>query len=346
MERDGEFSSEGEDRTYASAPLANSSWLVVLTQSSDDLYAGLSSTVEWLILVALAVAGLFALAALWRTTRATVQVATANDRLEEANAELARSNLELQRSNSELEQFASVASHDLQEPLRKVQTFGDQLERRFGEDIPEEGLDYLRRMRKAAGRMSVLIDDLLRFSRVTTRALPPERVDLARVSREVVSDLEAAIAETHADVRIGRMPTVEADPSQMRQLLQNLIINGVKFHRPGVPPEIAIEEVPAERGFVAFEVRDNGIGIEPEYQDRIFRVFERLHPRDVYEGTGIGLALCRKIAERHGGTVEVASTPGEGATFRVTFPLRAAAAPPAAPAMPVDEPQPWSPAGV
>ena len=305
------------DRHYASAPLSGSTWRVVLTTTNEDLYTGISSWVEWLILICLAVAGAVALLALYRMTTAAVEVDRANTRLEAANSELARSNLELQRSNAELEQFASVASHDLQEPLRKVQTFGDQLERRFADDIPEEGLDYLRRMRRAAGRMSILIEDLLRFSRVTTRALPPERVDLGRVAHEVVGDLETSIHDAHADVRIGTLPVIEADPSQMRQLLQNLIANGIKFSRSGVAPEVELRSAQAATGMVAFEVTDNGIGIEPEYTERIFRVFERLHPRDVYEGTGIGLALCRKIAERHGGTVEVTSEPGRGSTFRV-----------------------------
>ena len=310
-------------RLYAAAPVAGSPWQVVLTADRADLYAGIDSTVEWLILLSLAVAGAVALLALYRMTQAAAEVQQANARLESTNSELARSNLELQRSNAELEQFASVASHDLQEPLRKVQTFGDQLERRFGEDIPEEGLDYLHRMRRAAGRMSILIEDLLRFSRVTTRAQPPEHVDLERVAHEVVSDLETTIEEAHAEVRIARLPAVEADPSQMRQLLQNLIANAIKFSRPGVTPEVEVRAASSGPGMVAFEVADNGIGIEPEYTERIFRVFERLHPRDVYEGTGIGLALCRKIAERHGGTLEVFSEPGNGSTFRVELPASA-----------------------
>jgi len=318
----GEFEGGDGMRTFVSSQLASTTWRVVLTRPTDVLYAGISTSVEWLILVALGLAGAATVASLYRTMRAAGHVRLANARLEEANTELARSNLELQRSNSELEQFASVASHDLQEPLRKVQTFGDQLERRFGDEIPEEGLDYVRRMRKAAVRMSVLIDDLLRFSRVTTRARPPERVDLDRVAADVVSDLETAISEAHAEVRIGPLPIVEADPAQMRQLVQNLLTNAIKFTRPGVAPAVSIEQTRAPAGSIAFAVRDNGIGIEEQYSERIFRVFERLHPRDVYEGTGIGLALCRKIADRHGGTIDVESVPGEGSTFTVTLPAR------------------------
>ena len=311
----------GDDRFFTSAPIDNSTWRVVLATSEADLYAGISSTVEWLILAALAIAGLFALGALYRTTQSAAELQRAYAHVEATNADLARTNLELTRSNAELEQFASVASHDLQEPLRKVQTFGDQLERRFGDSIPDEGLDYLRRMRRAAGRMSVLIEDLLQFSRVTTRAQPPERVDLTRIAHEVISDLETTIAEAHAVVEVSDIGHVEADPSQMRQLLQNLIANAIKFARPGVVPEVQVGAVPSEPGTVAFAVSDNGIGIEPEYHERIFRVFERLHPRDVFEGTGIGLALCRKIAERHGGTIVADSEPGVGSTFTVTLPI-------------------------
>ena len=315
------YESRGSERVLAAQGVANSTWRVVLTQSTADLYADINTTVEWLILVALAIAGMAAVALLNRATRAAAEAQTANARLSIANDELAQSNIELQRSNSELEQFASVASHDLQEPLRKVQTFGDQLERRFGESIPDEGLDYLRRMRAAAGRMSILIDDLLRFSRVTTRALPPEPVSLARIAREVTSDLETVLEETRGSVEVADLPTVEADPLQMRQLMQNLIGNAIKFHRPGVAPLVRVSAAaPPRPDAVAFSVTDNGIGIEPEYRERIFRVFERLHPRDVYAGTGIGLALCRKIVERHGGTISVEDGPDGGTRFTVVLP--------------------------
>jgi signal transduction histidine kinase len=322
------FDSGGTEYVFADAPIRATNWRVILTEKTSTLYAGISTTVEWLILVALALAGLASIILLARATRAGAEAAAANIRLESANLDLERSNIELQRSNAELEQFASVASHDLQEPLRKVQTFGDQLERRFGEEIPDEGVDYLRRMRGAAQRMSVLIDDLLRFSRVTTRALPPESVDLEKIAREVTSDLDAAIQETVGTVEIGSLPTIEADPLQMRQLLQNLIGNAIKFHRPGISPVVRVEAATTrDPRMVAFSVADNGIGFEEEYSERIFRVFERLHPRDVYPGTGIGLALCRKIAERHGGSVSVDSKPDEGTTFTVTLPQKAVAFP-------------------
>jgi light-regulated signal transduction histidine kinase (bacteriophytochrome) len=324
----GEFDSKGVERAYTASAVKDSTWRVVLTIPTSSLYAGTSTTVEWLILFALAMLGLFAVYLLSRMIKAGVAVQEANAQLGVSNEHLAHTNLELQRSNAELEQFASVASHDLQEPLRKVQTFGDQIERRFGEQMPDEAIDYLRRMRSSANRMSTLIEDLLRFSRVTTHAKPAVRVDLGEVAREVTSDLDALLQETRGTVDIAGMPSVQADPLQMRQLLQNLIANAIKFHRPGISPEVKVKEVRSSKpGFASFTVSDNGIGFEDQYAERIFRVFERLHPRDVYEGTGIGLALCRKIVERHGGTITSVSVPDEGSTFTVTLPLVQAPAP-------------------
>lgn len=311
----------GEDQADTMAAVGSTDWRVVLSTQRADLYKGTANRVQWLVLIALAAVGAFALFLLARGMRTRDQLAAAYADLERSNADLARTNTELQRSNGELEQFASAASHDLQEPLRKVQAFGDQLERRHAAHLDEEARDYLRRMRDASARMSVLIDDLLRFSRVTTHAKPHVGVDLDRVARDVVSDLETRIWETGGRVELSDLPTVQADPTQMRQLLQNLIGNGLKFHRDGVPPVVRVSSdgVPRD-GMVAVEFADNGIGFEAEYGERIFRVFERLHPRDVYAGTGIGLALCRKIAERHGGGVTAESRPGEGSTFTVRLP--------------------------
>jgi signal transduction histidine kinase len=314
------------DRVQTGANIDHSQWKVVLSQRKADLYKGVGSAINWLVLVALAGAGLLALVLLRRAMRQSGALLTAYAELETSSRDLERTNIELSRSNGELEQFASVASHDLQEPLRKVQTFGDQLERRYGEELPDEAKDYLRRMRSASARMSVLIEDLLRFSRVTTHAKPHVRVDLDRVARDVLQDLDARVADTGGRVEIEPLPAVQADPTQMRQLLQNLIANALKFHRDDVPPVVRVAAAPAgEPGMVAITVTDNGIGFESNYEERIFRVFERLHPRDVYAGTGIGLPLCRKIAERHRGTIRGEGRPGEGATFTVTLPLAASA---------------------
>lgn len=241
--------------------------------------------------------------------------------------------VELQRSNDDLEQFAYIASHDLQEPLRKVQAFGDRLKTKFRDQLPETGQEYVDRMLKAAGRMRRLIDDLLAFSRVTSQQRPFARVELGALVREVVSDLEVRIGETRGSVLIGALPEIDADPTQMRQLFQNLIGNAIKFHRAGVPPVVEVSGAPADPGPPApdgsapvpsyrFTVRDNGIGFDVKYRDRIFDVFQRLHGRDEYEGTGVGLAICRKIAARHGGTITAESRVGEGTTFVVVLPAR------------------------
>jgi two-component system, NtrC family, sensor kinase len=246
---------------------------------------------------------------------------------ERAAAELRALAAKLEASNRELQDFASVASHDLQEPLRKIRAFGDRLLVRFSELLGDEGADYIRRMQNAAGRMQTLIDDLLSLSRVASRAQPFSPVDLRQITAEVLSDLEAAIARTGARVTVGELPVIEADRTQMRQLLQNLIGNGLKFQPPGVAPEVHVEAITnpvPEGGYesITLTVSDNGIGFDEKYLDRIFTVFQRLHGRTEYEGTGIGLAVCRRIVERHAGTITARSTPGRGATFIVTLPVQ------------------------
>jgi PAS domain S-box-containing protein len=234
---------------------------------------------------------------------------------------------ELERSNGELEKFAYVASHDLQEPLRKIQAFGDRLHTKCRDQLPDAGKEYVDRMLSAAVRMRRLIDDLLTFSRVTTQKRPFVRLNLDKLVRGVVSDLDVRIGQAGGVVRVGPLPTLDADPTQMRQLFQNLIANAVKFHTPGVPPVVEIGCEPVElpdaggpRPGYRISVRDNGIGFDEKYRDRIFNVFQRLHGRDRYEGTGVGLAICRKIAERHGGQITAHSQEGRGAEFVITLP--------------------------
>jgi PAS domain S-box-containing protein len=245
-----------------------------------------------------------------------------------AERSLKRFAAELERSNRELQEFASVASHDLQEPLRKIQAFGDRLRTRCGETLGEQGRTYLERMHHAAGRMSSLITDLLAFARVTARAQPFVPVDVGVVVREVLSDLEERVQQTGARVEVGALPSLEADPLQMRQLVQNLLSNALKFHRPSEPPVVKVQARLQEGGtgdrgpLWQLAVEDNGIGFDEQYLDRIFNVFQRLHGRDEYDGTGMGLAICRKIVERHAGTITAHSRPGHGATFLVTLPGR------------------------
>lgn len=230
---------------------------------------------------------------------------------------------ELRRSNFDLEQFASVASHDLQEPLRKIQAFSDRLQVKCAPALGDQGKEYLERIVNAVTRMRSLINDLLAFSRVTLKGQPFSRVDLQTVAREVVSDLEILIQQSGGRVELGPMPTIQADPLQMRQLFQNLIGNALKFHREGVPPVVRVAAEIVKEGagtVIRLTVADNGIGFDPRYASKVFGLFERLEPERAYEGTGIGLALCRKIVEQHGGTISVASTPGEGTTFTIDLP--------------------------
>ncbi len=311
---------------YDKVALANSTWQIVLGAPTGPLFAtvsGLRKWVPWLIFVAFALGACAALMLGLRSLRSAAEVREANLRLEELNRELAETNdelarraRELARSNADLDQFASIASHDLQEPLRKVRTFTDRLTVMESDRISEKGREYLERANAAAARMQTLIEDLLKFSRVATQGRRFAPVDLERVAHEVVGDLEAQVADSGAVVRIGSLPTISADEPQMRQLLQNLLSNAVKFRRDDVVPEIDIS-ARVENGTVTIVVTDNGIGFDPQYSRRIFRVFERLHGAGAYPGTGIGLALCRKIAERHGGTVVADSVPGIGSTFTV-----------------------------
>jgi signal transduction histidine kinase len=249
----------------------------------------------------------------------------AQQQLAMANEDLVDSTVRLEQSNRELQDFASVASHDLQEPLRKVQAFGDRLLTECGAAMGEQGQDYLDRMLKATQRMQSLIRDLLTFSRIGSKGRSFSPVDLAQVTREVLSDLEVRIADTNAVVEVGDLPTIDADATQMRQLLQNLIGNALKFHQKGGPVAVRVYAAmtdfgPAADGMFRLAVEDQGIGFEEKYLDRIFTVFQRLHSRTEYEGTGVGLAVCRKIAQRHGGDITATSIPGQGATFLVTLP--------------------------
>jgi signal transduction histidine kinase len=336
-------------RYYDQQALPNTSWRIFLSAPEGVLFASVSGIRKWLPWFIFIAFGLVAIASLLLVRRAmsdAERVREANDQLTGANAELAeaklsleevngeladsnralgRSNEELERqaqelvrSNAELDQFASIASHDLQEPLRKVRTFTERISETEADTLSERGLDYLKRANASAERMQTLIEDLLRYSRVSTQGRPFAPVDLRRVSDDVVEDLSEQVHSTAAVVRVGSLPTINADAPQMRQLLQNLISNAIKFRREDVTPEVDVDSK-VESGWVTITVRDNGIGFDPQYSQRIFRVFERLHGRGTYPGTGIGLALCRKIAERHGGTIVARSVLGEGSLFTVTM---------------------------
>ncbi|MCX6216334.1 ATP-binding protein [Spirosoma sp.] len=261
-----------------------------------------------------------------------------NEEYAAINEELEEANVLLNRSNDNLEQFAYVASHDLQEPLRKIRQFGDLLKARYNESEKEE-LAYVDRMQSAASRMSILIKDLLNFSRIATQREANDSVSLQTVVESVLSTLELRMEELGAQIQVGLLPTVTGDASQLSQLFQNLLSNALKFHRTNqagalVTPLIEIraqlvsaDQLPAgvKPGYVSgayhkLEVADNGIGFDEQYLDRIFQVFQRLHGKNQYAGTGVGLAICEKVVANHGGAITATSQPGQGATFTIYLP--------------------------
>jgi light-regulated signal transduction histidine kinase (bacteriophytochrome) len=236
-----------------------------------------------------------------------------------AEASLKALTADLEFRNRELEDFAHIASHDLKEPLRKIVLFSDKLIRgRSGMGEADTG-DQLERMRKSALRMNELIDGLLSYSRIPAGNQPLQRIDLKSVMSEVIQDLEVRIGETKGRVEVGELPFISADPLQMRELFQNLIGNALKYHRDGVPPVVVVS---AERrnDTVEISVSDNGIGFDSKYQDRIFGIFQRLVGKNEFEGTGVGLAICKKIVQKHNGTISARGEPGRGATFTIRLP--------------------------
>ncbi|GAB3789166.1 hypothetical protein GCM10028818_57150 [Spirosoma horti] len=264
----------------------------------------------------------------------TGELAAANHELMSKNQALAEANGLLVRSNANLQTFAYIASHDLQEPLRKIQQFGDLLKTRYT-DSTDETLVYLERMQTAASRMSTLIRDLLEYSRISTQRDQSAPVSLQAIVASVLDTLDWTIQQTGAQLQVGPLPTLTGDASQLGQLFQNLLSNALKFRRADVPPQIqvwaqavAFVDLPAgvKPGRVAVEyhridVQDNGVGFEEKYLDRIFQIFQRLHGKNEYGGTGIGLAICEKVVTNHGGAITANSQPGQGATFTLYLPV-------------------------
>ena len=251
---------------------------------------------------------------------------TVRKRLEEEREallqEIRKINQKLEEANKELQDFVYIASHDLREPLRKISSFGTLLQDSLKGKLNEDQQENFEFMIDGARRMQDMIDALLTYSRLTTKAKPPEWVDLNKVIENLKKvELATMLDETRGTIHVPKpLPSVQADPSQMHQLFQNLIGNGLKFHKEEIPPEIIIRAHEVENNMIRIEVEDNGIGIDEKYHGQLFTMFKRLHSREQYEGTGIGLASCKKIVERHGGNIGIKSTPGKGSTFWFTLP--------------------------
>jgi light-regulated signal transduction histidine kinase (bacteriophytochrome) len=267
-----------------------------------------------------------------KVTRDLTERKKAEDILKENAEEINSKNKELELMNQELASFAYVSSHDLQEPLRKIQTFSSRIvETEPG--LSDKGKDYFSRMQNAAFRMQTLIEDLLAYSRTNTSEKKFETVDLNKVVADVKNDFKERIEEKHATVEVDELPTMEVIVFQFRQLLTNILSNALKFSKPDVAPKIEIHyesakasklnvpELDPKKNYHYFRVTDNGIGFDPEHKHKIFEVFQRLHGRSEYSGTGIGLAICKKIVENHGGFVQAIGEPGKGATFNIYIPV-------------------------
>ncbi len=239
--------------------------------------------------------------------------------LYDSNMELEQSKNALERSNRELEQFAYVASHDLQEPLRMVSSYVSLLARRYKDKLDTTAEEFIEYAVDGTHRMQRLINDLLAFSRVGTRGKPFVPTDCEEVIKHIEMNLKIAIEENKAVVKHNVLPTVNGDTVQLERLFQNLIGNAIKYHGERNPEVVVSAEKNGQ--FWTFSIKDNGIGIDPDDRERVFGIFQRLHTRDKYEGTGIGLAVCKKIVERHGGDIWVESELGKGSAFKFTIPM-------------------------
>lgn len=262
-----------------------------------------------------------------------VMGATKNiSQLKEYERQLEKKVQELERSNKELEEFAHVASHDLQEPLRKISTFSERLKLKFEDQLGDDGKSYIARMLNAAANMRMLIENLLNFSRLTVKKVEYAKTGMNALLDEVLTEIELQIDESHAVIKRDKLPELEVIPSQVKQLLSNIILNAIKFKKQDVDPVIEIKSVPLtaeekeqyylqpDMAYYAISISDNGIGFEQEYAEKIFQIFQRLHGKSEYPGAGIGLAICKKIVDNHHGKLFASSVPGEGATFTAILP--------------------------
>jgi signal transduction histidine kinase len=309
----GELKLPGGARYYATSPITGSDWRTVVVVPTRTLYApagGVGSWLPWAILGLLMVLLTSGVVLILRLAETGRRLAGANHSLEAANQNL-------ERSNADLEQFAYVASHDLSSPLRSVSSFSRMLSKRHAEQLDPEAERWIGFIEDGVDRMQRIIDDLLRYSRVNQAALNLEPVDLNEVMEEVEQALAPVLDERAAEVSYDRLPNVLAEHTHVSQVLQNLVLNGTTYVAPGVTPRVHVS-ARREGSMCRVSVTDNGIGIEPEHVERIFKMFQRLHDATEHPGSGIGLAISRKIVERHGGRLEVEPAPGGGSTFSFT----------------------------
>jgi signal transduction histidine kinase len=311
-----------EARLVIRRGIPGSDWSVVLAVPEPDLTAGMrgwAGVAPWVVWGLLTVAGLLAALAIGRLERQRALLAGQRVAVVDANRRLERANAELARSNAELEQFAYLASHDLQEPLRKIASYSQLVQRRYRGRLDDDADEFLAYAADGATRMQQLITDLLTYSRAGRLELDLGPVDLDRLLRSVLADLQLLIDETRAVVEVPRpLPAVEGDEGLLRLLLQNLLDNALKFHGPGPPMVRVTATVVRER--VHLVVADEGIGIPPEHADRVFGLFQRLHGRSEFPGTGLGLAICRRVVERHGGTIALRPGHPHGTEVHLVLP--------------------------
>ena len=310
-----------------------------IKQRSDESARDATTTLwlGWIGVSIIPLAAILGLLIKRRDEQITASRARALTEVSSREVELQAIARQLMESNRDLQDFAHVASHDLQEPLRKIVAFGDRMRTKHGNTMAPEAIDYLDRMQSSAARMQTLIQDLLSFSRVNAKSEPFREVDLQTIALGVASDLEIAVERNGGVLSVEELPSIDADPTQMRQLIQNLISNALKFRKPDVAPEIVVAASIISSSSPLFPSRlsssqvgmwcritvaDNGIGFDEKYLDRIFKVFQRLHGRTEFEGSGIGLSVCRRIAERHNGDITATSVAGQGTTFIITLPVK------------------------
>jgi signal transduction histidine kinase len=321
--RRGELDLPGGRSFYASAPIGGSAWRTVVTVPTQTLYApseGLGRWLPWGIL------GLLALV-LFGGVRLILRMVETGHRLTGANESLESANQDLERSNADLEQFAYVASHDLSSPLRSVSSFSRMLSKRHAGRLDPEADRWIGFIEDGVDRMQRIIDDLLRYSRVDQTELRAGPVDLAEVMAEVETALAPELEKRGAQVTTGALPTVMAERTHLSQVLQNLVVNATTYVAPGVVPRVHVS-AKREGEMCRVSVTDNGIGVEPEHMERIFKMFQRLHDERDHPGSGIGLAISKKIVERHGGRMDVEAHPGGGSTFSFTVASQAPVARP------------------